>query len=678
MTHVRLLLTATAFCVGTGIAAAQVDRATLSGVVRDPSGGVIPAATIKVTSLATGVTQDATATNRGTYLVVNLAPGQYLVEGSATGFQTLAQTVALEVGQRGALDLTLPVGGLGETVTVEGITPLLDTQSAVLGSVVSNIEVSKLPLAIRNWDDLLFLLPGVQGDRYTEESGGTATGRTGGLNVHGNRSLQNNFLLDGVDNNSISTNVQELSTQVSRPSVDAIGEFKIVTSPFAAEYGRSPGAAVSVTTKSGTNRLAGTAYYFGRDERFDSNTFFSNRAGLAKPTNNQIQFGGNAGGPIVKSRLFFFGDYEGTRIDRGVIRTGRVPTEAERQGIFSGTVIDPLSGQPFANATIPRARFDPVALNILNLVPLPNTTGGNNFIRQPEVQDDNDRYLARVDFKASGNDSIFGRYSYNDRTRFVPGWFGGVLDGTSTSAWGRNLLRLAELRRRLDQGAERHDGQRGPGVVGKDEIGRTAGSVRQQRHGDDRVQRRAGQSCGGWRDRRRRHYRLHPLRLAQLHAQVPAHRSVGVPRHVFVAEGQAPVQVRRQPADADEQRLLRHPVDARQRRLPGAVHRQRLRRLPARVCAPGRTVERVGGQPAPVVDELLRPGRLAADQSADAEPRPALRLHDADARGRERAGQLQSGNGDSCFRARTATWRRGRRSSPTPTTSRRVSASSTS
>ena len=135
--------------------------------------------------------------------------------------------------------------------------------------------VAKLPLAIRNWDDMLALVAGVQGDRYSEEGGATALGRTGGVNVHGNRSLQNNFLLDGVDNNTISDQRAGAVTQVSRPSIDAIQEFKVVTSPYSAEYGRSPGAAISVTTKSGTNAFHGAAYDYYRDEGFDSNSYFN-------------------------------------------------------------------------------------------------------------------------------------------------------------------------------------------------------------------------------------------------------------------------------------------------------------------------------------------------------------------------------------------------------------------
>jgi outer membrane receptor protein involved in Fe transport len=419
---------------------AQVDRAALTGVVHDSSGATVPGATVKLTPIAGGAERAVKATHTGTYQVTGLGSGEWLVEIAAAGFQTVAQTVRLEVGQRAQLDATLPVGGVTERVLVEGVTPLLDTQSAVLGTVVSEKEIATLPLALRNWDDMLFLVPGVQGYRYTEESGGTSGGRTGGVTVHGHRSLQNNFLLDGVDNNSISTNVQELSTQISRPSIDAIGEFKVVTTPFTVEYGRAPGATISVTTKSGTNSLRGAGYYYFRDERFDANTFFANRSALAKPTNNQNQFGGSLGGPLRAGTAFYFADYEGTRITRGVLRTGTVPTADQRGGVFSSPIRDPQTGQPFANNTIPASRIDPVAAGILAMVPQPNATGSSNFIRQPDITDDNDRFSGRLDLRASAGDNFFARYSYNKRFRFVPGFFGGLLDGTSTSAWGRNDL----------------------------------------------------------------------------------------------------------------------------------------------------------------------------------------------------------------------------------------------
>ena len=423
------------------IAAAQVDRATLTGVVRDPSNAAIAGATVTVTHLSTGVESRAITSVEGAYLVVNLPPGEVIVEAEAPGFQRFVRTVLLEIGNRVSLDLTLPVGAVTETVQVQGVTPLLDTQSPVIGSVVSQTEVSNLPLAIRNWDDLLFTVPGVQGDRYTEQTGTTNAGRTGGVSIHGNRSLQNNFLLDGVDNNSISTNVQELSTQVSRPSIDSIGEFKVVTSPFTAEYGRAPGGAIVVTTKSGTNQFRGTAYDYFRNDAFDSISYFAERAGQAKAANDQNQFGANIGGPILENRAFFFFDVEATRITQGVLRTGRVMTSDERNGVFSSSVRDPLTGLPFANNTIPQGRIDPIARQLIDMLPLPNATGSNNFIRQPNVEVDGERYLLRTDFKVTGNDNVFARYIYTDRTRFVPGFFGGTLDGTSTSAWGRNFLK---------------------------------------------------------------------------------------------------------------------------------------------------------------------------------------------------------------------------------------------
>jgi hypothetical protein len=337
---------------------AQVDRATLSGVVRDTGGGVVPGATVTVTNLATNIESHQPTTESGSYQVVNLVPGRYQVDVELTGFKKSSQVIALEVGQRARLDVELAVGSFSEVVTVAETPQLLNTNHATLGTVVPQTQVANLPLAIRNWDDLLALVPGVQGDRYTEQGGGTSFGRTGGINVHGARALQNNFLLDGVDNNSISENVQELTSQVSRPSVDAIQEFKVVTSPYSAEYGRSPGAAVSVSTKSGTNGFRGTLYDYFRNEAFDTIDYFSAKANVPKPANDQNQYGGNLGGPIVKDKAFFFGDFEGTRITKGVIRSTVVPTANERAGIFTTSVRDPLTGLPFPNNQIPASRID--------------------------------------------------------------------------------------------------------------------------------------------------------------------------------------------------------------------------------------------------------------------------------------------------------------------------------
>jgi hypothetical protein len=429
------------FLVYVPAALAQVDRATLSGVVRDTGGGVVPGATVTVTNVATNIESHQVTTTTGSYQVVNLVPGRYQIEVELTGFKKSSQVIALEVGQRARLDVELEVGAFSEVVTVAESPQLLNTNDATLGAVIPQTQVANLPLAIRNWDDLLALVPGVQGDRYTEQGGGTSFGRTGGINVHGARALQNNFLLDGVDNNSISENVQELTSQVSRPSVDAIQEFKVVTSPYSAEYGRSPGAAVSVSTKSGTNGIRGTAYEYFRNDAMDSIDYFSQKANAPKPANDQNQYGGNVGGPLVKDRAFFFGDYEGTRITRGVTRLTRVPTADERAGIFTSAIKDPVTGLPFANNAIPSSRIDPYSAAIMGLVPLPNQPGANNFFRTADLVDNADRLLTRMDWKPGPTDSVFGRYIYSNRTRQIPGAFGGVVDGTGTSAFGNQTIK---------------------------------------------------------------------------------------------------------------------------------------------------------------------------------------------------------------------------------------------
>ena len=439
----RLLVLLALIAVMGHTLAAQVDRAALTGVIKDADGGVLPGATVTLTNIATGVERPLVTNETGSFLVVDLIPGQYVVGVELQGYKQSKQRIALEVGQRARVDVTLEVGAFSETVIVEGTRRLLNLSDATLGAVVPQTQVANLPLAIRNWDDLMVLVPGVQQDRYTEQGGGTSFGRTGGINVHGARALQNNFLLDGVDNNSISENVQELTTQVSRPSVDAIEEFKVVTSPYSAEYGRSPGAAVSVSTKSGTNALHGTAYDYFRNEAMDSIDFFSKRAGAPKPDNKQNQPGGNLGGPLVRNQAFFFADYEATRISRGVSRLTRVPTADERSGLFASAIIDPTTGIAFVGNQIPAGRIDPYAAGILGLVPLANQSGVNNFFRNASLTDDSDRVLTRFDWKPNGRDSLFGRYIYSNRTRQVPGAFGGVIDGTGTSAFGNQKIKTS-------------------------------------------------------------------------------------------------------------------------------------------------------------------------------------------------------------------------------------------
>ena len=453
--------------LATGSMFAQVNTASLTGLVTDPSGAAIADAKVTATNTATNLQQSATTSSAGYYTFATLPLGEYRVSIEKQGFRVTASTIKLEVGARARLDLALQVGTNAETVDVTGTAPLLATQDAMTGGVVDNLTISGAPLSARNWDDLLGLIAGVQADRYTEQGGGTAAGRTGGVNVHGIRSLQNNFVLDGVDNNSFSENVQELTTQIARPSLDAISEFKVSTNPYSAENGRSPGSLVSVTTKGGTNTFHGSAYEYLRNKVFDARDYFNARSAAANPTSpfskkpayNQNQFGAAIGGPVIKNKAFFFFNYEGTRIRKQRLYLANVPTAAERAGDFSAAgyskiydnVGDCRAKSPgsfnadgsFVGNKIPAVCIDPAAAKILGLVPGSNIagTGGlgnvNNFANARSLIDDANSYTGRFDWNTNSSNNVFVRYTNTHRFRFVPGTFGGILDGTSTSAAGR-------------------------------------------------------------------------------------------------------------------------------------------------------------------------------------------------------------------------------------------------
>ena len=464
---------------------AQVNTASLTGQVTDTAGAVIPNASVTVKNKATAAERSTTTDSSGYYTFASLPVGIYSVTIELQGFKrAVHEAVSLEIGQKARLDTLLEVGAVSESVIVATSPPLLTTQEATTGGVIESRMISDLPLAGRNWDDLLNGVPGVQADRYSEQGGATANGRTGGANVHGVRSLQNNFVLDGVDNNSISENVQELTTQVARPSVDSIQEFKVSTNPYSAENGRSPGALISVTTKGGGNDFHGTLYEFHRNRIFDANNFFQNRAGAPKPPHVQNQFGVNFSGPVVlprfgddrgpsiynlKNKLFFFFNYEGTRVRKGVTRLGNVPLPNEIRGDFSAAagaanrvtyaqIFDRVgdcrakvpgafnANGSFINNQIPAACLDPLAQKVLGILPAANIVPGSgalnvsNFLRSPGIVDDTDSYTARVDWQANSQNSVFVRYTFSDRFRYVPGQFGGIADGTGSSANGRLFM----------------------------------------------------------------------------------------------------------------------------------------------------------------------------------------------------------------------------------------------
>ena len=423
------------------MANAQVTTADLVGTIRDSTRGVVPGVTVALTNEATGVTRSATTGDGGTYIFTSLQPGRYKLTAEIPGFRKVERTgVELQVNQRAQIDLDLEVGLVSETVVIEGTAPLLETQSSVLGRVIEEKQVQDLPLNGRNFVQLATLSPGVSGAgsgmRGTIMSGTRPDDLRPGteLFVNGNRENSNNYLYDGIDNNTRLTLVT-----VMRPNVEAIREFKVQTNLYSADQGRNPGGQINVVTKSGTNKVHGAVYEFVRNAKLDANNFFANRAGQAKPPFKQNQFGGAIGGPIITNKTFFFGDYDGFRQTLGRVFVNTVPTLKMRQGDFSevGTIYDPLTTvvgpggaltrQPFPGNVIPQNRWDPVTAKLMNAYPLPATSAlTNNLVTTPTRTQDWNQFDVRVDHTPSERNNFLARYSWSKTSTVNPYTFAAV------------------------------------------------------------------------------------------------------------------------------------------------------------------------------------------------------------------------------------------------------------
>ena len=403
------------------LASAQAVGA-VTGVVSDSSGAIIPGVTIEVTNVATAQTRVAVTGTDGFYSVLQLPPGPYQVKATLQGFKAVVRegiTVAVETTSR--VDLELSVGAVEESVTVTADSPLVETRTATLGTVIEEKKIVELPLNGRNFTQLGTLMPGVVappaalGGAAGEATPGGFGAVTSGFSVNGLRNQSNNFLLDGASNNDTFN-----TGFVLRPPPDAIQEFKILTHSYAAEYGRSAGSVINVVTKSGTNELHGGAWEFNRDDRFQARNFFA-LPNQEKPKLKQNQFGGSVGGPVIKSRLFGFGYYEGHRNTSGVTQNFVVLSDAQRDGNFGSTTIrDPLTGQPFPGNQIPASRLDPAAVRLLNdFVPRANS-GANRYIVSPDVTDDRDQFGVRLDYHLTRSNSFLGRYIRSTTERVEP------------------------------------------------------------------------------------------------------------------------------------------------------------------------------------------------------------------------------------------------------------------
>jgi outer membrane receptor protein involved in Fe transport len=395
---------------------------SLSGTAKDESGAVLPGVTIEAVNTATNASRSATTGADGFYTIPLLPPGTYNIKATLSGFSTFARSgVKVNVSETALVNVAMKVGGQSETIEVKGEAPLIETSNATLGIVIDEKKIVDLPLNGRNFTQLGTLIPGVVappaglGGANGDATPGGFGNVTGGFNVNGQRNQSNNFLMDGATNNDTFN-----TGFVLRPPPDAIQEFKILTHSYSAEYGRNSGSVVNVVTKSGTNEWHGAAWEFNRDDKFQEKNYFVKLANQDKPKFKQNQFGGSLGGPLVKDKLFVFGYYEGYRNQKGTTSNLTVPSAAQRSGVFSTAIIDPLTGVAFPGNTIPASRISPIATKLLNdFVPLPNS-GANSYIVSPVVEDNRDQAGGRADYKISDKHSVLGRFMWSHTKAATP------------------------------------------------------------------------------------------------------------------------------------------------------------------------------------------------------------------------------------------------------------------
>ena len=413
-------------------ALAQSVSGTILGTVTDSSGAIVAGAKVTIVNEGTALTRTVTSDANGEYTAPSLPTGTYTVMSEMSGFKALAlSNIEVGVDQRVRINLKLDLGAMTESVSVKAETPLVQTSSSELGTTVGNAQIEALPLNGRNFVNLTRSVPGVLRGipgANIDGAGSLAWRASASFSANGQRPRDNNYMLDGVDNNET-----WLQTVVIFPSVDALDEFKLQTSTYSAEFGRSLGGVVNLQIKSGSNQLRGSGFEFHRNDAFDANNFFNNRANRAKPDFTQNQFGGTLGGAVFKDKTFFFGDYQGSRETQGVTALSTVPSLAMRRGDFSEltrVIYDPTTGQPFQGNVIPSDRIDLVANNILTqLYPEPNTPGTrqssngqtiNNYLLNPIKHREDNQFDVKVDHNLTSANRFFTRYSYEKTHRIQP------------------------------------------------------------------------------------------------------------------------------------------------------------------------------------------------------------------------------------------------------------------
>jgi hypothetical protein len=408
------------------IATAQVDQGAITGVVQDSSGAVVPNAQVTVTNTDTGLVLQGTTNGSGFYVFSPLKIGNYTVSVTAQGFETTRrESLHLDAQQRLSIPIALKLGAVSDTVTVTEAPPLLETQTSSVAQVISSETINNTPLNGRNFVYIAQLTAGV-----APPFGNTRGSGTGDFVANGQRAEQNNFILDGVDNNTNLVDFLNGSSYIIRPPPDALSEFSLQTSNFSAEFGHSAGAVLSASIKSGTNQIHGSAWEYVRNTSLDA----KNWNALTIPPYHENQFGATLGFPILKNKLFYFGDIEANRIAFSNPGTYSVPTALMRQGNFSELLSTNLNGQSVQlyqpnsgggaanklscngqNNVFCPGQINAVAQNILKLYPLPNTNGGktvNNYVVNTPTHNNTIQWDQRLDWNISSRDQAYVRYSY--------------------------------------------------------------------------------------------------------------------------------------------------------------------------------------------------------------------------------------------------------------------------
>jgi hypothetical protein len=428
-----LLSLATIAAVAPPVALAQFETAAVLGVIRDPTGGAVANCAVTLEGVDTGVTARAVTDSSGNYEFFNVRIGRYRVTAEHPGFKkAVSDLFTVSVSARQRVNLSLEVGDVTESVTVLEAAALLETDSSSRGTIIGRQQAVDLPLNGRAYADLALLTPGV-----TQALKGSVSGRDASYHVNGLRSSFNNFLLDGVENNAYGTSNQGFSNQVVQLSPDAVGEFKVTTNNYSAEYGRAGGAVISASLRSGTNDLHLTLWEFLRNTKLNAEGFFKPRFG--KPTLVQNQFGVAAGGRIVKNKTFWFADYEGFRRSQKRLVFATLPSTESRQGILNLPLMDPYSGAPISGGRVPASQITPFAAKVLADLPAPNRAGagslgvGDNFESLPTATTPDNKGNFKLDHYFSRRVTSFFRYSHREVNAFeppaIPGPSGGDSNG---------------------------------------------------------------------------------------------------------------------------------------------------------------------------------------------------------------------------------------------------------